>query len=104
MGICRIRHAKPASWVGAMALLLACGAEAQEGSRGRIQFTGVLVMPAAPLTTSAPGVYLLPDGNAARRRDEALSTTLATGDTPELLTYFAGYARRDARLLVTSYE
>lgn len=104
MEIRRIGQAKPAIQVGAMALLLAFGAEAQQGLRGRIQFTGVLVIPAAPLTTSPPGVYLLPDGNAARRRDEALSITLATGDTPELLCYFAGYARHDARLLVTSYE
>lgn len=104
MEIRRIGQAKPAIWVGVFALLLALGADAQQGLRGRIQFTGQLVTPAAPLSTSGPGVYVLPDGNSARRRDIALSTTLATGDTPELLSYFAGYARRDARLQITSYE
>lgn len=101
MEIHRIGHTKPAIWAGAAALLLALGADAQQG---RIQFIGRLVTPAAPLTTSGPGVYVLPDGNSARRQDQALSTTLAAGDTPELLTYFAGYARSDARLLVTTYE
>jgi len=87
--------------VAAFALLLSCDAGAQQGG---IHFTGRLVTPAAPLTTFAAGVHVQPDGNAARKREEALSAALAMGDIPELLAYFAGYAGPDARLTITTYE
>ena len=81
-------------------LLLLRGADAQ---RGRIQFTGQLLTPAAPLTTFATGAHVLPDGNSALKHEVALSS-LTSADQPELLLYFAGYAGRDARLVVTTYE
>ena len=85
----------------AIATLLLSPAAAQ-AEQGRIQFTGRLVAPAAPL--SVAGVHVLPDGNSAVARKQLLSAALACGDTPELLRYFTGYARSDARLTITTYE
>jgi len=85
----------------AIALLLSCDAGAQQGG---IHFTGRLVTPAAPQTNFAAGAHVLPDGNAVRKREEALGAALAMGDIPELLAYFAGYAGRNARVSITTYE
>ncbi|MGO4700409.1 hypothetical protein [Dyella sp. 2RAB6] len=97
-----IGRTRPALAFAVTTLLLSSGTAAGQAQQGRIQFTGKLVTPAAPL--SVAGVHLLPDGNSARARKQSLSAVLAAGDPPELLGYFTSYARRDARLIVTTYE
>lgn len=87
------------AWFAAVALLLSPCAGAQQGV---IHFTGRLVTPAAPLPTS--GVHQLQDGNAAITYKQPLNTALAGGHAPELLAYFAGYAKSDTQLTVTTYE
>ncbi|MBT2116663.1 hypothetical protein KK141_06410 [Dyella sp. LX-66] len=98
-----LRHTgrvRPACGLAIAALLLSPAAAQAE--QGRIQFTGRLVTPAAPL--SVAGVHVLPDGNSASARKQLLSAALASGDIPELLRYFTGYAGSDTRLTVTTYE
>ena len=96
-----IRRTGGSAALAIVVLLLPCAAGAQQGV---IHFTGRLAAPAAPLTAFVAGVHVLPDGNAARKREEALSVALAEEEPPELLTYFAGYAGREARLSITMYE
>lgn len=85
----------------AVSLIASAHARDRQGEEGRIQFIGAVV----PETESRP---LLGTGSAsgdgiAETHLESLEAA-RTHAPPELLDYFAGYAGRNTRVVVTTYH